>query len=295
MASHAAMLLDPKAYKKQMKSNGNDPEYPAGSPYPDSDTRSDAQDAFFPSSRRCPSPPEDPMSLDDTDSLIDTADRSESGKSSQSNTRSPVAPAGTPSTAQRFHSPQRRRPPSVQPSPKSRSRLQSLESHTNSATSSPQPSEKTEPELDFTFTSAQSDDEHDTKRGCDHLEPEANLRHGNLIENMYGVERRANPPYKKVKMKEEQDGPLKKGNFTSAGDSGLGKWMKEDQSTPDTSLPVTPDVVDLTLGALRNIIIRPNSRDLLTLFRCPSNDRRRRSTSHRFKQPQYPKGVLWEN
>ncbi|KAH8427467.1 DEAD/DEAH box helicase [Aspergillus melleus] len=197
MASHAAMLLDPRAYRKQMHKN----------------------------------------------------DRSESGKSSQSNTRSPTAPAGTASAAQRFLSPQRRGRTSVKSSPRSSSQLQSLESHTDSATSSPQPSEKAEPELEFTFTSAQSDDEHDAKRGCDQLDTGADLRHGSLIEDMYGVERRVNPPYKKIKMKDEQDGPPKKGNFAATGDSGLGKWMKEEQSTPEASLPVTPDVVDLTLDA----------------------------------------------
>ena len=87
------------------------------------------------------------------------------------------------------------------------------------------------------------------KRGCDQLDADANMRHGNLIEDMYGVERRSNPPYKKIKAKEEeQDGLVKKGNFAITGDSGIGKWMKEDQPTPDTSFPVTPDVVDLTLG-----------------------------------------------
>ncbi|KAA8644155.1 hypothetical protein EYZ11_008489 [Aspergillus tanneri] len=253
MASHAAMLLDPRAYKKQLQNNGNDSENSDYSPHLDSDTILGPHDELFPfrpSSRHCPSPPEDPMFLDATDSLIDTIDRQDSSNLSPS--PSPAAtPAGTASAVHRFLSPQRRRQTSVKEIPKSRFQLQSTESQSGDSTaSSPQRSIRTDPGVDVEFTSARVDDSSDSKRNSDQLESEADVRHGSLIEDMYGVERRANLPYKKLKTDNGgKAGFGQKGNFAAAGDSELGEWMKEDRSKPDASMPVTPDVVDLTLDA----------------------------------------------
>lgn len=74
----------------------------------------------------------------------------------------------------------------------------------------------------------------------------AEARHGSLIEDMYGVERREDQPHKKMKTNHEKERPAKGVQFGSGG-SGLGEWMKENQGKSASSTVAT-DIVDLTAG-----------------------------------------------
>ncbi|KAF9890716.1 hypothetical protein FE257_005582 [Aspergillus nanangensis] len=251
MASNAAMLLDPRAHKKKLQKNGNHPEYTVAS--------ADADDAVlhalhtelhpFPSSfRRCDSPPEDPIFLNTLDSFLTATGQQDAGNSPQAPSTS-TGPAGTSSAVHRFLSP-RPRPLSQKPGSRSRSLAQSTSSRrVASAQPSPHPSELATPDVEYEFTNAHSEDDSDAKRNLDQLERDADVRHRGLIENVYGVEQRAIPPYKKLKTENNEDERGRRGNFAAGRDNGMGKWMKEGQTNSESSVPATPDVVDLTLDA----------------------------------------------
>jgi hypothetical protein len=98
--------------------------------------------------------------------------------------------------------------------------------------------------VDVVFASTQ-DDSSDGKRASNHID---DVRHGSLIEDMYGVERRATQPYKRIKTEIDQGQSGRKATFTPTGASGLGEWMKNGEEKSDSSIPVTPNVVDLTIG-----------------------------------------------
>ncbi|KAE8352535.1 SNF2 family N-terminal domain-containing protein [Aspergillus coremiiformis] len=187
MTSNAAMLLDPRAHRKQLQPDGS----------------------------------QNSVSLN-----------------------SSVTPAGTASAAHRLLNPQRRQH-SNKASPKSRSRPQSVSSRGGDSESlSPQWGDKRESDVDVVFTSPQ--DTSDGKRNSDHVD---DVRHGNLIEDMYGVEQRVNPPYKRVKTEKDLSQVGRKATFTSAGASGLGEWVKDSEEKSNSSTPVTPNIVDLTIDS----------------------------------------------
>lgn len=107
---------------------------------------------------------------------------------------------------------------------------------------------KTEPDMDIEFIGAQLEDDSDRKRGSESGDTNAGSSRGSLIEDMYGVERRENQPYKKLKTNhEEKAQPLKGADF-GPGSSGLGDWMKEDNGKSPSFSVATPDIVDLTAG-----------------------------------------------
>ncbi|KAL4780377.1 SNF2 family N-terminal domain-containing protein [Aspergillus varians] len=194
MTSHAHMLLNPRAYKKQLQKNAQQ-------------GANNHQRGIAPS----------------------------------------VAPQGTSPVARRLLSPQR--PPSAhRASPIARSQYPSSAGST-SASASPQPLRHDTPDFDFQFTNASEPDFSDGKRSVDLVDPDedVDLRHGSLIENMYGVERRTGTPYKRVKMEHAINGQMKRGPV--AGNSDLGEYMKEDDGETPSSSAITPDVVDLTVDA----------------------------------------------
>lgn len=247
MASHAHMLLNPRAYKKQIPKNGEDLN--AGlqfSPDPshDSDFGPDIQ--HEPSSslsspiQQPATPANGPRDVDSEGSHQETGQKNMNHQ--QHGAASPVAPE---SVAHRLLSPQR--PPSAHRASPMRSQYPSSTGST-SASSSPQPPSTMMPDLDFEFTNASDIDFSDGKRSVDlvDLDDDAGLRHGNLIENMYGVERRTGTPYKRVKMDNDNNEKTKRGPI--AGNSGLGEYMKENDGETPSSTAITPDVVDLTLG-----------------------------------------------
>ncbi|KAG2007765.1 hypothetical protein GB937_008264 [Aspergillus fischeri] len=254
MASHAAMLLDPKAYRKQLQKNGNDPEISYASPDSHISAQNEVPDEplfFFPSSSRCPSPPEDPEYLDPNDLLVDGTGQQNTSASPRS-APSTAAPAGTVSAAHQLLNPQRRQQSSkVSPKSKSRSQTESVRSRgESSASSSPHRPARNEPAPEIEFMSAQSEDDNDWKRNSDHLDSDVEARHASLIEDMYGVEKRVHQPYKKIKRENDEGAPktVRNGPITITGDTQFGKYMKEDKGKSDYSSPATPSVVDLTIG-----------------------------------------------
>lgn len=105
-----------------------------------------------------------------------------------------------------------------------------------------------EPALDVEFASAQFEERTDGKRSSEQMDE---TRHGSLIENMYGVEGRSSQLYKRVKV--EENGPRSVNHkFTGVGNTGLGNWMKDGRSNPN-SPAVLPDVVDLTTGRMMDM------------------------------------------
>lgn len=270
MASHAAMLLDPRAYRKQIQTNGNnDPGY---IPSSSSNLHGDATFAkdpdidstfFFPSRIHCPSPPEDPVygySTSDATGLQSvyllgegTTGQSDPGRQSSRShaTTSSIAPAGTVTATHQFLSPQRL--PLSRTTAKSRSpRRDSSRSSSvgNRAAKSPQHAVRLEPTVDVQFAApAEFENENNENRATD-------ARRGSLLEDMYGVERRENPPRKRIKTVDpldEQQQQAKRRNFAMAGVTGLGEWMKEDQGESKQSSPAA-NIVDLTLGRKGEII-----------------------------------------
>ncbi|PYH88000.1 SNF2 family helicase/ATPase [Aspergillus ellipticus CBS 707.79] len=188
MASHAAMLLDPRAFKKRLQNNGS--------------AQQDASD--------------------------------------QRSTPPSAAAPGTASAAQRLLSP-RRRQPSHKGSPNAKSRSQSQSTRSSiapdTASSSPQHDGSA---VEVEFTTAQFADRRDGKRGSEQFD---DARHGNLIENMFGVEERVHQPYKKMKIEDTDQKPAAARRFAGAGNTGLGDWMKD---RSQSNSPAVHEVVDLT-------------------------------------------------
>ncbi|KAJ5508331.1 hypothetical protein N7527_010474 [Penicillium freii] len=175
------------------------------------------------------SPPADPMLLDPTDSqglLLEGLAKKQGNGSSPA---SPMVHTGT-AAATHFHE------PTVHTSP-----------NVLSGTSTPAVKSESSVAVQFS-TTHDEDNESDTKRSHQEMSDDEDIIHRpNLIENIYGVEKRKNQPMKKVKTEHDVE---EKANMATApvsisGDSGLGKWMKEEDVKP-TSVSTTPSVVDLT-------------------------------------------------
>ncbi|KAL2825187.1 SNF2 family N-terminal domain-containing protein [Aspergillus cavernicola] len=239
-----------EAVKSKNPKNGNHPSTFPSWPDPPYDpcTGSSFQDepytSLYLSSRRSPTPPDDPLGSDSESSLDQGT--GQQGINSQPRGVAPsFAPPGTTSSvAHRLLSPQR--PPSAhRASPITRSPNPSLAEPT-SASSSPRIATHATPDIDVQFTNTSGLDVSDGKRSVDmvELDDDVDARHGNLIENMFGVERRAGTPYKKVKIDNERIEKMNRGSF--GGNSGLGEYMKEDDGDQSSSTAITPDVVDLT-------------------------------------------------
>ncbi|KAE8372680.1 SNF2 family N-terminal domain-containing protein [Aspergillus bertholletiae] len=248
MASNAAMLLDPRAHRKQLQNEGNDPEPASPSSYNHCDITvgADYEHFCFPSSSRdCPSPPQDPIFLNPIPAHTEGSFFHETGSQNSGYSTPSAAPAGTTSAAHRLLNPQRRQS-SNKGSPKSRSRPRPVSSNGgDNANATPPRSDKNEPDVDVAFTSVQ-DEISNEKRNSDYIDE---LRHGNLIENMYGVERRVSQPYKKIKMEKDLAQNGKRVIYTSAGATGLGEWAKDGDEKSNSSTPITPNVVDLTIDS----------------------------------------------
>ncbi|KXG48353.1 SNF2-related protein [Penicillium griseofulvum] len=175
------------------------------------------------------SPPTDPMLLDSIDSQGSLLEGPGKQQGNGSYTASPIAPVGTATTT-RFEPPTSRTSPSV-------------------ASEISTPAMKSEPSLTVQFsTTHDEDNESDTKRSYREMSDDQGITHRpNLIENVYGVEKRKNQPTKKMKTEHDVE---EKANMATApasisGDSGLGKWMKEEDVKP-TPISTTSNVVDLT-------------------------------------------------
>ncbi|KKK24182.1 hypothetical protein ARAM_005972 [Aspergillus rambellii] len=251
MASHAAMLLDPRAYKKQLQKNGNDLQTPplqselCDELCATSGTQDERSFPFFPLFRPSPTPIEDPIGSDAEGSFIQGIGQ-QGVNNQQRGVPSPIAPQETASAA--HHLLNLPRPPSAsRGSPMLRSQNPSSVGST-SASSSPLPDNQTELDLNFQFTTPSGSESSDGKRSADQvgLNGDFDLRHRNMIEDMYGVNRRTTLPHKRQRT--DKDGHSKANRRPITGNNGLGEWMKEDDDQEQsTSLAITPDVVDLTI------------------------------------------------
>ncbi|EEQ31460.1 putative 1-phosphatidylinositol 4-kinase [Microsporum canis] len=85
------------------------------------------------------------------------------------------------------------------------------------------------------------------------LQPESNkspaVAHGNMIEDIYGVERRENQPLKRIKVDNKSstsnyDGP--EARFSTSGTSALGSYMKEKPDDEGRTAVTTNNTIDLT-------------------------------------------------
>lgn len=269
------MLLDPRTYRKQQlqttptqTANGNDSAESSDPCYPYNGDATTTEDphvhepvCFFPSLiNRCPSPPDDPVYSSWDPAAFPTSSLRSHGLPVQGATAAGhedprhathanrfFAPTGTVSAAQQLLNPHRRsssrtsakssRPPQRESSRSSGSR--------SAGNGSPQRAVKPEQTVNVEFaTPRQVEDGSGWQNGSI-----TEARHGSLIENMYGVERRENKPRKRIKtvdpLAEQQQ--AKRRHFSMAGNSELGGWMKEDRGEIKQP-PATPNVVDLTLG-----------------------------------------------
>ncbi|KAJ5905736.1 uncharacterized protein N7473_002652 [Penicillium subrubescens] len=223
MEPHAAMLLNPKGYRKQAPRNGNDL---ITSPLPTPDNQHPIAAVLDPI--RTPPSPEESFSLsptEDPESSEHTSLQS-SGTAQQTHSRSPREPTSQIAPIA---------PPGTVPIMRSR------------------PSQPSNEDLTVVFTNTRDGEESDTKRNYQEISDgdDPRPRSRNLIENVYDVEQRRHgyQPAKKVKL----DGAATPGSAAAkpvtAGDNGLGQWMKEGESEPtstSTSTPAASDVVDLT-------------------------------------------------
>ncbi|CAG8892314.1 unnamed protein product [Penicillium egyptiacum] len=172
--------------------------------------------------------PTDPTLLDSRDSqglLLKGPGKQQGNGSSVS----PMGPAGTTAVT-RIHQP-------------------NIHTFSNVASGISTPAEKSESGLTVHFsTTNDEDDESDTKRSYRELSDDENITYRpNLIENVYGVEKRKNQPTKKIKTQHdvEEKPNMVKAPVSISGDSGLGKWMKEDDRKQNP-ISSTPNLVDLT-------------------------------------------------
>ncbi|RAL13757.1 uncharacterized protein BO97DRAFT_469440 [Aspergillus homomorphus CBS 101889] len=267
--------------KRLHNKNGNSlPEEPASSssssssPHPDPSPEVEPphddegpQSSILPSSLHCPCPPP-PLSPNTNGS--DPEDSSPPGlsanppdpSSTPASPRSPassIAPAGTASAAHRLLNSPRRRHQRAGTSTATSNSASNMTSRSGTQTpslsgnalSASSQVYQAAPTIDVEFASASSDvddDRMNMKRGSEHLDDGAvDARHGSLIENMYGVERRVSQPVKRVKVDKDQEGKPGQNNtnFAGGGDTGLGGWMKEGRDQADSSSS-TANVVDLT-------------------------------------------------
>ncbi|KAI9369455.1 SNF2 family N-terminal domain-containing protein [Aspergillus egyptiacus] len=228
--------------KNPLQKNGNNPytlpSWP-DSPYDpctDPCIQHEPYASLYSSSRRSPTPREDPVGPESEGSL----DQGTGQQGQQHGANPSFAPQGT-SVAHRLTS---QFPPSAQ---LARSRNPSS-TEPSSANSSPRSVTQATPEIDVQFTNTSGSDV--GKRAGDSVELDDDLdsRHRNLIEDMYGVERRTGTPYKRVKTRKE--GSERRNGASFSGNTELGEYMKEDNGEKSTA--ITPDVVDLTLDTPGN-------------------------------------------
>ncbi|KAF3025341.1 hypothetical protein E8E15_008776 [Penicillium rubens] len=175
------------------------------------------------------STPTDPMVLDSTDSqglLLEGPGKQQGNGPSFA---SSMAPAGTSAVKGIRH-------PNIHTSPGVASGIST-------------PAVKPESNLTVQFsTTHDEDNDSDTKRSHREMSDDESIAYRpNLIENVYGVEKRKNQPTKKIKTDHnvEENPNVTKAPVSISGDSGLGKWMKE-EDVKSSPISTTSNVVDLT-------------------------------------------------
>ncbi|KAJ6073158.1 hypothetical protein N7467_011243 [Penicillium canescens] len=172
----------------------------------------------------------DPMSVESTLTLGSLREPTGRRKKNDMSPAHPMAPPGTATTSFRG--------PSPMASP----------NQPTSRVSSPAPKPESNLTVQFTTTLDEAN-ESDSKRSYHEMSDEEDVRRPNLIEDVYGVEHRKNPPTKKVKTDDTDEKPsMANIPITISGDTGLGKFMKEGEGN-QTATPTASAVVDLTADA----------------------------------------------
>lgn len=105
------------------------------------------------------------------------------------------------------------------------------------------------------------------KRG---LEDHAHGGQGSLIENLYGVETRVNPPPKKQKTDDEST-KQSNSNFPASGNTGLGDYMKEETAVKNDDKKAQCSVIDLTSGTFTFAFTGTSTLDLFQFFALSTN------------------------
>lgn len=241
MASRAAMLLDPKGFKKQMKKNGT----ASTSPSPTRNCMkepSNLRDLGEGSLKNTPeelsstslssSPNHPTMDLTEATYLhsLGVADLGSNSDSQPSENL--IAPPGTA--------------PAVEFSAKI-SRKSSPHNTPNTSTTDMDPPAKVEDEVAVQFTNAQDDnDDHAFKRKhYETTEEEPVTRPSNFLEDLYDVENRKHPPTKKMKSQEASNPGTPSQPVDISGSSELGQFMKDNQNDLGAKTAAQA-VVDLT-------------------------------------------------
>lgn len=236
MASHTAMLLDPRAYRKQLQTpptatataatangNGDPGPLPSTSPghfnsyagFTKGSHPPDAPTSFFPSLIRCPSPPDDPVdpvfysspdsALSPSGSrkafgllVLETTGQQNPNLPSRNYAPPSIAPPGTVSAAQHLLHPQRR--PSSRTGLKSSRSPQRVPSRSNSNTRGVVPrSPQPAPKAESTVDVEFATPVQDASDLGDGHNGVPESLHGRLLEDIYGVERRESQPRKRIK------------------------------------------------------------------------------------------------
>lgn len=86
------------------------------------------------------------------------------------------------------------------------------------------------------------------------LEDNQGAGQGSLIESLYGVEARVNPPPKKQKTDSQSTTPSTF-SFSSPGNTGLGDYMKEGVTAVAKDITAQTSFIDLTLGKLTSVFV----------------------------------------
>lgn len=269
MASHAAMLLDPKSYQQRMKkANGNihpglslryTPDMTGQDSEPSSGISTPAEKILTsPHSSDDPASPT-PVMMDGNDSslflLEGTRQQQTKSPAGGSSTASTAAPAGTSSMAHQLLNPR-----SVSSTPKSK--------RTSSPRPGPSPTASvsgnnlplahrpslSQQDISFQFVNGDdtpdlSDDQMAAKRPREEEELLDLANRRNLIEDIYGVERREDQPQKRIKKVDNDEKAIttpKTSQFDVSNHTGLAEYMK--QAGKESAGGSTSQIVDLTSG-----------------------------------------------
>ncbi|KAJ5679189.1 hypothetical protein N7462_007433 [Penicillium macrosclerotiorum] len=223
MEPHAAMLLNPKGYRKQTQRNGN--RSTPSSPTPEKDY-----------STMTPIAPNEILAGSHSPGTTRQSSIQPASNRSSCEPSPSIAPLGTVPIMASF--PSQPRDPF---------------SSDMSSTSSPARNTKTNPEHDLTvqFTSIHGEEGNESDAKRSHYEisdSDDSARPRNLIEGIYDVEQRRHQTMKRMKIDNgDSNIDATKKPVTISGVTGLGQWMKDGQAKPSSPLvPALSDVVDLT-------------------------------------------------
>lgn len=240
----AAMLLNPKAYSKQLalgNSSSSSTSYPA------------SMELAAPGETTNSSHPVPSKSSSSTDEASQSGDENSAYSSHEGRRRAPNSPASGSRTPQQNVSGK----PNDGMTPLGTAFDPRQLLNPKSYPSKPSRSSNTMP-------AGNGDSASEDLQKKRELEDNRGAGQGSLIENLYGVEARVSPPPKKQKTDSESTTPSAS-NFSISGNTGLGDYMKEGETTVKKDITAQRSVIDLTLGWF-TLIIELNSLQFFASF-----------------------------